>query len=357
MLGHPGRPVAGEPDAEGRQILVLPFDSLDAARRRLLAFGPDAEVLAPASLRHDLLAAPWGVVARYGPPPRGHAGERVRTVVITGGTDGIGRALADTLLRRGDRVVAIARDPRKGRAWLERAAATGAGDRARFVAADLSLVTEANRAGTAVMAEAGAVDALVLCARRYRSARTETAEGVEENFALFYLSRYLLGHGLAPALARAPDPVVVNVAGPGAPLDVVRWRDLELRRDYHGGAALGQGGKLNDLLGVAFAQRYAGIAYVLVHPGVTATGFCGTYDAETLAHVETMRRTAKPAAAAVPPILAAIDAPPAEPLTALVEGRRIAVDGPDFDPGAAARLWALTKDRLGSLAPHEGRPR
>ncbi|WP_271189250.1 hypothetical protein [Dactylosporangium matsuzakiense] len=143
--------------------------------------------------------------------------------------------------------------------------------------------------------------------------------------------------------------MIVNVAGPGAPLDVVRWHDLELRRDYHGGVALGQGGKLNDLLGVAFAERYPGIAYVLVHPGITATGFAGTYDPDTQTRVETTRRTAMPPSAAVPPILAAIDDPPAETLAAFVEGCRHPVHGPDFDAGAAARLWALTRERLDGL--------
>nr|BFE59524.1 hypothetical protein GCM10020063_040500 [Dactylosporangium thailandense] len=267
--------------------------------------------------------------------------------MVTGGTDGIGRALAERLLRRGDRVVAVVRDPDRARERLPGAV---------VVAADLSLVAQAREAVAAVTAVAPVVDALVLCARTYRSERTETAEGLEETFALFYLSRYILGHGLAPALVRSRRPVIVNVAGPGAPLGVVRWHDLELRRDYHGGAALGQGGKLNDLLGVACAQRYPDIAYVLVHPGVTATGFAGTYDAETQSHIDTMRRTAKPPSAAVPPILAAIDDPPDETPAAFIEGLRYPVDGPDFDAGAAARLWALTRERLDSLAGRGGRP-
>ncbi|MER7006169.1 SDR family NAD(P)-dependent oxidoreductase [Dactylosporangium sp. NPDC000555] len=266
----------------------------------------------------------------------------MKTVVVAGGTDGIGRALVEERLGRGDRVVVIGRDPAKGHELF--------GGRVEFVTADLSLVGETMKAVDAVAAGNPVVDALVLCARHYRSERTETAEGIEENFALLYLSRYLLGHGLAPAMARAPRPVVVNVAGPGGGLHLVRWHDLELRRDYHGGAALGQGGKLNDLLGVAFVQRYPGIRYVLVHPGATATGFSGTYDPATRAHVEAIRATAKPPSAALPPILAAIDDPPGEALSAIVEGRRIAVDGPDFDAGAAARLWSITKERLDGRA-------
>ncbi|MFF2777381.1 SDR family NAD(P)-dependent oxidoreductase [Streptomyces sp. NPDC058052] len=267
------------------------------------------------------------------------------TLVIAGGTDGIGKALAERGLDRGDTVFVIGRDPAKGRAYLERARARGAAGRARFVTADLALTADTTAAVEEIAAGTPVVDALVLCARHYRYRRTETPEGYEENFALFYLSRYLLGHGLVPALGKADRPVVVNVAGPGAPLDVVRWHDLQLRHGYHGGAALGHGGKLNDLLGVAFAERYAattGIRYVLVHPGVTATGFSGEYDAETLRHIRSMQRGAKPVSAALPPIVAALDDPPAEPLSAFVEGHRLRVDTRDFDRAAAHRLEEVT---------------
>ncbi|GGQ57925.1 SDR family NAD(P)-dependent oxidoreductase [Streptomyces flaveolus] len=273
----------------------------------------------------------------------------MKTLVIAGGTDGIGRALAERHLARGDSVFVIGRNPAKGRAYLERAERHGAADRARFVTADLSLLAQTSAAVDEITREASSVDALVLCARHYQYRRTVTAEGYEENFALFYLSRYLLGHGLVESLRKAERPVVVNVAGPGAGLGVVRWDDLQLRHGYHGGAALGQGGKLNDLLGVAFAERYGattGIRYVLIHPGVTATGFSGVYDAETLDHIRSMQRHAKPVSAALPPIAAALDDPPADPLTAFIEGQRIRVDTHGFDRAAAGRLEALTEQLL-----------
>ncbi|MER6118655.1 SDR family NAD(P)-dependent oxidoreductase [Streptomyces sp. NPDC001743] len=268
----------------------------------------------------------------------------MNTLVIAGGTDGIGKALAELYLGRGDTVVVVGRNAGKGRLFLDAARAAGAAGRAFFVTADLSLLAETSRAADEIRAAFPVVDALVFCARHYRSRRTETAEGYEENFALFYLSRHLLGQALAEPLARAQHPVVVNVAGPGAGLELVQWDDLQLSRHYHGGAALGQGGKLNDLLGVSYAQQYgpAGIRYVLIHPGVTATGFSGEYDAGTLPHIRSMREHAKPVEAALPPIVDAIDKPPAEALSAFVEGRRIPVDTRGFDPAAARRLRELT---------------
>ncbi|MYS19329.1 NAD(P)-dependent dehydrogenase, short-chain alcohol dehydrogenase family [Streptomyces sp. DvalAA-14] len=277
----------------------------------------------------------------------------MKTIVIAGGTDGIGKALAATRLSGGDTVVVIGRNEVKGKEFLDSAQARGAGARAFFVRADLSLLAENERAVTAVKAQFPTLDALVLCARHYRSARTETTDGLEENFALFYLSRYLFGHALADSLAAAEQGVVVNVAGPGAGLGLVRFGDLELRRGYHGGAALGQGGKLNDLLGVSFAERYGerGIRYVLIHPGVTATSFSGVYDQETRRQIAAMRAYAKPVESALPPIVAAVDSPPAQPLSAFVEGRRIRVDDESFDRDAARRLEAAT-ERI--LLEHRG---
>ncbi|MEU1259440.1 SDR family NAD(P)-dependent oxidoreductase [Streptomyces chartreusis] len=268
-----------------------------------------------------------------------------KTVVITGGTDGIGRALAETRLQRGDRIVVVGRDRDKGAAFLSRARELGATDRASFVRADLGLLAENRRVLASILDGSPVIDALVFCARHYRSDRAETTEGIEETFAHFYLSRHLLGHGLAPALLRAERPVVVNVAGPGAGLDLVHWDDLEFRSGYHGGAALGQGGKLNDLLGVSSAERYGaeGLRYVLIHPGATRTGLVGQYDEPTLRHIEELQRDAKPVSEALAPILDVLDSPPPRPLSAFVEGRELAVDTGGFDPSAARRLHDLTE--------------
>jgi NAD(P)-dependent dehydrogenase (short-subunit alcohol dehydrogenase family) len=269
----------------------------------------------------------------------------VRTIVITGGTDGIGRHVGEVCAGRGDRVVVIGRSDAKGEAFVRTA-----GPHATFRPADLGRVSE-NRAVIAwLTATYPAIDAVVLCARFYRSWRVETDEGIESTLAHFYLSRFLFCHLLRESLEQAGNPVIVNVAGPGMPLSVVHWDDLQLTRDYSGRAALAQGGKLNDLLGVSFSELYAHgkTRYVLVHPGVTATSQAGTYDEETLAFVEGLRRSGKPIAAAAEPIVEILDLPPTDPLSAFVEGRMIATRGPGFDREAARRLHHMTRSILGS---------
>jgi NAD(P)-dependent dehydrogenase (short-subunit alcohol dehydrogenase family) len=272
------------------------------------------------------------------------------TTIITGGTDGIGRALADTYLDRGHDVTVIGTSTAKGEAFLASAAAREAGDRARFLPADLSLVAENQRVISWITERYQAVDVLVLGARYHRSTRAETADGLESNFALFYLSRYLLSHGLVGLLSHARHPVVLNFGAAGF-AGPVRWDDLQLKRNYPGTGALGHSGALCDLLGVHFAEVYAdtGISYVLNHPGVVATSFAGEYDAATAAHVDQLRVSGKPVSRAVAQILPFLDAPPAR-LTAVLEGRQVPTSGTAaFDPADAARLHELTVKLLADL--------
>ncbi|RSM69696.1 oxidoreductase [Amycolatopsis sp. WAC 01375] len=265
----------------------------------------------------------------------------MKTIVISGGTDGMGKALAMEYLGRGDTVVVLGRDPAKGAVFAEAGGAT-------FIQADLGLVARNHEVVERITTRFPVVDALVLCARHFRSTRVETAEGIESTFALEYLSRYLLSHGLAAALGRAERPVVVNVSGPGVSKPEIRWHDLSLTRGYDGVAAQMQAGRANDLLGVAFAAEHAasGISSVLLNPGGVSTSFSGDYDAATAAHVEALKRYGKPVEEGIVPIIARVDDPPAEPLSAFVEGRRIAVTRPGFEPGAAKRLAEVTRRLL-----------
>lgn len=56
---------AGLPDAEGWLTLELPFESLEAARARILSFGRGVEVLAPYALRRSILDYAEQIVALY----------------------------------------------------------------------------------------------------------------------------------------------------------------------------------------------------------------------------------------------------------------------------------------------------
>ncbi|SHL02269.1 NAD(P)-dependent dehydrogenase, short-chain alcohol dehydrogenase family [Pseudonocardia thermophila] len=265
-----------------------------------------------------------------------------KTVVITGGTNGMGRATALARVARGDRVIVIGSDPAKA------AAVPGA----RFLAADLSSVAEVRRVAAEIT---GPVDALALFANRPQPTRRETPEGLEYTFALYYLSRYLLGELLAEQLEAAPQPVIVNVAGVGNRAGAIHWDDPQLTRGYGLVKAQLQAGRANDLLGVAHAARRRRTRYVLYHPGFTRSGLDAHPNPLVRGLLKAAARVAaRPVEESVRPIVEWIDAPPSAPLTAVDRLEELPLDFPTLDPGAAARLDAYTAELVARLSAPSG---
>jgi NAD(P)-dependent dehydrogenase (short-subunit alcohol dehydrogenase family) len=273
----------------------------------------------------------------------------MRTYVITGGTDGMGKGLGLHFLRRGDRVIAIAGGATKGEAFIREAAAIGAGERAVFLRADLSTRTGMWDALARVTTLADAVDGLVFGAQRFRPRREITEDGIEFTFALHYLSRFVLGHGLVDALERADTPVIMNICGPGGFPGRIHWDDLTLREGYTGTRAAMQASRANDLLGVAFRHRHpnARTRYVLYNPMMVRTAM-----ADPLPTPQRILTKAagfvfgRSVARAVPPIAQLLDQPPADPVTAFRRRTRLPLTREDFDPDNAIRLDTLTTELL-----------
>src|SRR5688572_30955541 len=108
----------------------------------------------------------------------------MRTIVVTGGTDGMGAALARHYLAAGERVVVIGRSRAKFDALL---ADTASQSRAEFLSADLSLVADSRRVVGQLKENHDRVDALVLAASFIRQRRHTTPEGHEASWSLFFL--------------------------------------------------------------------------------------------------------------------------------------------------------------------------
>ncbi|MFI0463234.1 SDR family NAD(P)-dependent oxidoreductase [Saccharopolyspora sp. 5N102] len=274
-------------------------------------------------------------------------GQAPKVVIISGGTDGMGRATALARLARGDRVTVIGSNAAKGQALLGRSANANL----RFLQADLSSISEVERVAARIADEHEAVDALALFANRVSPRRRETADGLEFTFALYYLSRYLLGQRLRPLLDASPAPVIVNVAGVGNTAGKICWGDPQLTRRYGQIRAQLQAGRANDLLGVAFAEEAASKArYVLYHPGFTRSGLDSHESPLVRGSLRTLAKLfARPVVDSVRPIVEWIDRPPAEPLTAIDRGKPVDLSLKTLNRADAARLITYTEELLGRL--------
>jgi hypothetical protein len=270
-----------------------------------------------------------------------------RTIVVSGGTDGMGRALTLARAARGDRVLAIGSNAGKGERLLADAPTAG---RVDFIRADLSTVTGTRAAIAAITDSAPVIDAVALFANRQARRRTETPEGLEATFALYYLSRHLLSHELTPVLTRSASPVIINVAGTGITKGAICWDDLQLTHRYSMIRAQLQAGRANDLLGVGYAAAHDGtVPYVLYHPGFTRSGDLSVLPGALRLTIRVAARlAARTIEESVAPVHDFIDRPPSAPLTARDRDRPVPLTFPTLDPADAARLAQVTSALLSS---------
>jgi NAD(P)-dependent dehydrogenase (short-subunit alcohol dehydrogenase family) len=277
----------------------------------------------------------------------------MQTVVVTGGTDGLGRGIALHYLKAGARVLAVGSTSVKGEALIEEARKISAADRVHFLSVDLTSVAATWRLVEEIENTYASVDKLVLCAQRYKlfGKRSVTSEGFEHSFALAYLSRFILSYGLRDALQCTKQPVIMNVGTPGVGLGKVHWDDLQLERGYNGNKATLQSFRANDLLGVGFAatQGNGPVTYIGYNPGVVSTGMPNSLPLPLRVMTKaTFAVAATPVGKAINPMVELLDNPPAEPFLARWKKKPVDISGKPFDAADALRLKGITEQLVGT---------
>lgn len=180
-----------------------------------------------------------------------------KTAVVTGGTDGIGAATALELAARGADVTIIGRSQSK--ADLLRARAEALPGSLQAITADFSLMRTVHDAAVRVAAQLGAIDLLLNAVGILISRRAHTSEGIELDFAVSYLSRYVFLDTLAAQGALTPSTRLITIAASApkipkfAQLEFSNLREVESRT---GMTSHGQAQLANDLLTAQAAARY-----------------------------------------------------------------------------------------------------
>ena len=164
-----------------------------------------------------------------------------KTVLLTGGGRGLGRATADRLAARGHRVLLTART----RAAAEDAVAAirrqNPGARLEPRWADLSSLDEVRSLAAAEVARGEPIDVLFHIAGILQTSKERrlTVDGYEETLAVNALAPFLLTALLMPALERSASARVVTVSSRlhlpgsrGAPVDF-DFADPQLEHGYH----------------------------------------------------------------------------------------------------------------------------
>jgi NAD(P)-dependent dehydrogenase (short-subunit alcohol dehydrogenase family) len=166
-----------------------------------------------------------------------------QTVLITGATDGLGRALAHAVAAAGATVLAHGRDETRGRETVQQIARETENRAVHWLRADLASLDEVRGLADQVIAEYPELHALVNNAGIGTrlpgdGTRMESRDGYELRFAVNYLAGYLLTRRLLALLKRSRPVRVVNVSSAGQ--EAIDFDDVMLQRRYAGIQAYGQ---------------------------------------------------------------------------------------------------------------------
>jgi NAD(P)-dependent dehydrogenase (short-subunit alcohol dehydrogenase family) len=198
-----------------------------------------------------------------------------KTVIVTGGTNGIGFVTARELARMGAQVTIISRSPQKCATAVEEIKKETANPNVEYIAADLSVMANVRQAAYEFKKRHTHLHILVNNAGGFFNSRQLTSDGYEMTFALNHLSYFLLTHLLLDTLKSSAPARIVNVSSDahrGAKLD---FDDLQNEKKFSGFSVYGQSKLANVLFTYQLAQHLngSGIAVNAVHPGFVATGF------------------------------------------------------------------------------------
>uniref|UniRef100_Q026V1 Transcriptional regulator, Fis family n=1 Tax=Solibacter usitatus (strain Ellin6076) TaxID=234267 RepID=Q026V1_SOLUE len=195
-------------------------------------------------------------------------------VLITGGTGGIGQAIAVRMAKLGATTIVVGRDQARGEA-AKAEIRTQSGNRSvELMLADLSSQGDIRRLAGEFMARYGRLDVLVNNVGGLYGKRWETVDGIECTLALNHLCPFLLTHLLLPVLRAGAPSRIVNINSEGhRAAKSVNFGDFDAARWKRGFLIYSQSKLANLLFTFEMARRLSPseITVNAVHPGIVDT--------------------------------------------------------------------------------------
>lgn len=286
-----------------------------------------------------------------------------RTVLVTGGTTGLGFETVRALTAAGASVVTTARSDEKGLDACERIRSLVADADVTYEICELDSLASVRAFTDRFTATHDRLDVLVANAGVMATPFGRTEDGFELQFGTNHLGHFVLIGRLLPLLLdSAPSRIVLLSSGGHAGSDIV-WEDVNFdSREYGKFEAYGQSKTANILHAVELERRYGsrGVHAWAVHPGMVTTDLGRHFtkdDYRDLVKRAESSGTALPARVG-PDVGASTQVWAAVSEEALAcAGGYLADCGPAparpyaTDPDAARRLWELSEELVGESFP------
>lgn len=136
----------------------------------------------------------------------------MKTILITGSTDGIGKLVASKLALDGHKVILHGRDSSKLARVLDDIKASTGNDEISGYVANFTDLKSVGEMGKQVAADHAMIDVLINNAGVFKSPSQTTREGLDVRFVVNYLSPVLLTEDLKPLFEKSNAPRIINLS-------------------------------------------------------------------------------------------------------------------------------------------------
>jgi NAD(P)-dependent dehydrogenase (short-subunit alcohol dehydrogenase family) len=184
--------------------------------------------------------------------------ESKKNALIIGGTDGIGKEIALSLAKANCQIIIIGRDIEKGIRLKNEIQISSGNSSIEFFEANLFLLSEANRLADKIINHFSQLHYLVHSAGVIMGKRTITSEGIETNFAINYLSRFVITQRLLPLLekgGKSDDPSRILLISGAAMNGKIYYEDVNLTSNFSLIRFVSQQCHANDLFIIEQASK------------------------------------------------------------------------------------------------------
>jgi NAD(P)-dependent dehydrogenase (short-subunit alcohol dehydrogenase family) len=194
-----------------------------------------------------------------------------KVMLITGSTEGVGRATAEALAQKGHRLLLHGRDAHKLADVLSLVMRQGAAKGSRAVLADFGELAQVRKMAQEIRASESQLDVVVNNAGAMFSTRKTTADGLEANFGINHLAPMLLTLELLPLVNRATGRIV-TLSSVGYKQAKPNFDDLQHERAYSMQPAYFNSKLFSLYFALSLADRLPhGPTSNAVHPGGVRT--------------------------------------------------------------------------------------
>lgn len=197
-----------------------------------------------------------------------------KTIVVTGGSAGLGVETVRVLAMHGARVVSVVRNREKGEAALEYIRNSVPDAKLALAILDLFDLISVREGAADIASRFPVIDMLINNAGVMAAPLERTKEGLEMHLGTNFLGHYVLTAHLMPNLLAAGNARIINLTSSAHRLSPFREYDPFFEKEeYNKLAAYGQSKTAAVLFTLELDRRYAdrGVRSTAVHPGLIDT--------------------------------------------------------------------------------------